>query len=79
MGDSGEKDPEIYRKIGKKYPHRVRGIFIRELQGRPMDSERWAKIQEPFDRGICHKFSTAQELTELAAPIVAGLGTRQLV
>ena len=79
VGDSGEKDPEIYRKLGKKYPAQVKGIFIRELPGRPLHSERWAKIQEPLSRGICHKFSTADELNQLAAPIVAKLGTKQLV
>lgn len=79
VGDSGEKDPEIYRKLGKKYPDQVKGIFIRELLGRPLHSERWAKIQEPLRRGICHKFVTADELTELAAPLISQLGTKQLV
>jgi hypothetical protein len=79
VGDSGEKDPEIYRKLGKKYPAQVKGVFIRELPGRPLLTERWAKVQEPLRRGICHKFATAEELNELSAPIVAKLGTRQLV
>lgn len=79
VGDSGEKDPEIYRKLSKKYPAQVKGIFIRELAGRPLHAERWAKVQEPLRRGICYRFSSAEELHELSAPIVARLGTRQLV
>jgi phosphatidate phosphatase APP1 len=35
IGDSGEKDPEIYREIVKKYPRRIRTIYIRSIDTKP--------------------------------------------
>ena len=34
VGDSGEKDPEIYVVIAREYPDRVRAIFIRAIDPR---------------------------------------------
>lgn len=31
IGDSGEKDPEIYRQIQKEFPQQVKGILIRNV------------------------------------------------
>lgn len=31
VGDSGEKDPEVYRAVREKFPHRVREIWIRDV------------------------------------------------
>ena len=31
VGDDGEKDPEIYEEIQKRYPHRVEAIWIRRI------------------------------------------------
>jgi hypothetical protein len=33
VGDSGEKDPEVFREIRKTFPDRVREIFIRDVVG----------------------------------------------
>lgn len=33
IGDSGEKDPEVFREIREKFPSRVRGIIIRMVTG----------------------------------------------
>lgn len=39
FGDSGEKDPEIYKQIAAEYPGRVKGIFINNVtQGKPSDA-----------------------------------------
>lgn len=35
IGDSGERDPEIYREIVKEYPDRIRAIYIRSIDQRP--------------------------------------------
>ena len=34
IGDSGERDPEIYLEIAARYPGRVRAIYIRDLGGK---------------------------------------------
>ncbi len=31
VGDSGEKDPEVYRAVREKFPHHVREIWIRDI------------------------------------------------
>lgn len=43
IGDSGEKDPEIYREIVRKYPTRIRTIYIRSIDTKP---ERLAAIDK---------------------------------
>ena len=40
VGDSGERDPEIYGALARRFPAHVVGIYIRELSYRPMSSER---------------------------------------
>ncbi len=41
IGDSGERDPEIYREVVKKYPQRIRAIYIRSIDTK---AERLAAI-----------------------------------
>jgi phosphatidate phosphatase APP1 len=43
IGDSGEQDPEIYRRVLQKYPNRIRVIYIRSINTRP---ERLAAIDK---------------------------------
>lgn len=46
IGDSGEKDPEIYGFIARKYPKRVHHIFIRAVKGESPRDERFLKAFE---------------------------------
>jgi phosphatidate phosphatase APP1 len=41
IGDSGEKDPEIYGTITREYPERIRAIFIRAIKGESFDDQRF--------------------------------------
>jgi phosphatidate phosphatase APP1 len=41
IGDSGEKDPEIYGTITREYPERIRAIFIRAIKGEAFDDQRF--------------------------------------
>ena len=43
VGDSGERDPEIYGTIAREHPDRIRAIFIRAIKGEKFDDERFAK------------------------------------
>jgi phosphatidate phosphatase APP1 len=61
VGDSGEKDPEIYAALAKKFPDQVTRIFIRDLQdgtnhfGRfntafeGLPAERWKIFHDPSE------------------------------
>jgi phosphatidate phosphatase APP1 len=44
VGDSGERDPEIYAKLAKKFPCQIIGLVIRDLEARPIDGKRYAKL-----------------------------------
>jgi phosphatidate phosphatase APP1 len=43
VGDSGERDPEIYGALARRFPQQVAGIYIRELPERPMHVKRTLK------------------------------------
>lgn len=68
VGDSGEKDPEIYARICRKDPGRVAGVFIRELPGQPLDRERRAKLEEHPDVPFA-TFSDPKGLARLGEPL----------
>jgi phosphatidate phosphatase APP1 len=46
IGDSGERDPEIYRDVVKEFPDRVRAIYIRSVNKHP---SRLAAIDKLID------------------------------
>ena len=43
VGDSGERDPEIYGNVARMYPKRVLRIFIRAVKGEKDDDARFLK------------------------------------
>lgn len=61
IGDSGEKDPELYGSLVRRHPRRVRMVFIRNVSGESFDSdrlrrafrgvepERWRLIDSPSE------------------------------
>jgi len=67
IGDSGEKDPEIYRKISRKFPSNIVGLFIRELPDHPIAPDRWQKICDDVPGGICERFTGGKDLQEKVA------------
>lgn len=76
IGDSGEKDAEIYRKICRKNPNSVAAVFIRELHDRPMELERWQKLKDRLPHGVCELFNNGNDLREKAAPVFAALSAK---
>ena len=69
IGDSSEKDPEIYRKVCRKFPGNIAGLFIRDLEHNPMTTERWRKICDSLPGGICERFNDGDDLREKAASL----------
>ena len=70
IGDSGEKDPEIYQKFARRFPNQVQGIFIRDLNSRPLASERIQKLSRAIGDERFGTYRTASELVDLAEPLV---------
>ena len=81
IGDSGEKDPEIYSKLRRKFPDQVVGLFIRELSDRPMHTDRMNKLSKGKKRwrkqSICQAFKDANDLEQLTQPVFEQLQQNQ--
>jgi phosphatidate phosphatase APP1 len=68
VGDSGERDPEIYGALARKYPQQVIRIFIRDVTEEPATAERYQKAFLGVPRGQWQIF---REPTEIRSPMGA--------
>ena len=50
LGDSGERDPEIYLETAARYPGRIRAIYIRDLGGRNRKDEAGGRARRLCER-----------------------------
>jgi hypothetical protein len=66
VGDSGERDPEIYCRAAKRFPNQVKAIYIRDVVARRITRQRLEKITESLPAGLCQAFSDASELSDMA-------------
>ena len=72
VGDSGERDPEVYSKILSESPERVDAVFIRDVTGEDKTANRFKKL---FPRSALDKlcvFRTPSELPPLKPMPVDG-------
>ncbi|CAF2510627.1 unnamed protein product [Rotaria sp. Silwood2] len=75
VGDSGEKDPEIYGTIAKEYPERVRAIFIRAIKDESFEDQRFLTAFEGVAREKWQIFNDPQQLPiDLSRPPKAATG-----
>lgn len=44
IGDSSEKDPEVYARIYREFPHNVKQILIRAVDGSDLHQKRFAEV-----------------------------------
>jgi hypothetical protein len=72
VGDSGERDPEVYAEVARRHPDRVAGVAIRQVEGKTSRE----KVRSRLDRlarrvpgGRWHVFT---EPAELAAIVPIG-------
>ena len=71
IGDSGQKDPEIYQEVIAKYPGRIKAAYIRDVTENERDAEVVAIAQAVESQGI--PMILAADSTTVAAH-AAGLG-----
>jgi phosphatidate phosphatase APP1 len=64
VGDSGEKDPEIYGALARKYPKQIRRIFIRDVTGESAESDRYAKAFARLPRERWRIFKHPREIQD---------------
>ncbi|MCR9116872.1 MAG: DUF2183 domain-containing protein [bacterium] len=62
VGDSGEKDPEIYGKLAARHPKQIQSIFIRDLADKPMSIKRGEKAFGRIAPHVARCFRTVEEL-----------------
>jgi phosphatidate phosphatase APP1 len=65
VGDSGERDPEVYAEVARRHPDRVAGVAIRQVEGK----QSWDKVRARLERlarrvpgGRWHVFTDPSEL-----------------
>lgn len=62
VGDSGERDPEIYGALARKFPARVTHIYIRDVTGENGESERFTKAFRDLPRAKWQVFREPSEI-----------------
>ena len=68
VGDSGEKDPEIYGALARKHPQQVRKIFIRDVTGEAGDAARYRKAFRDLPDGSWQIFKKSEDIKWRAGP-----------
>ena len=63
VGDSGERDPEAYAILARKYPRQVAGIFIRNVTNQGTEAERFRKDFEGLPAGLWKLFNEPAEIS----------------
>ena len=52
LGDSGERDPEIYQQVVQEYPGRILGIYIRDVSPDKRDKEVRSIAEKLREQGV---------------------------
>ncbi len=52
IGDSGQKDPEVYGTIVREHPGRIRAVYIRDVTGARRDREVRAQMEQLRALGV---------------------------
>jgi phosphatidate phosphatase APP1 len=67
IGDSGERDPEVYGALARKFPRQIARIYIRDVTGEPADAPRYKEAFRSLPSGLWRVFRTPEELDAGAA------------
>lgn len=62
VGDSGERDPEIYGDAARNHPKQVSLILIRDVTGETREDKRYADAFRRIDPALWRLFSTGGQL-----------------
>ena len=62
VGDSGERDPEIYGDLARRHPRQIRQIFIRDVTGEGTDAARYREAFQELPAAHRRVFKEPTEL-----------------
>lgn len=68
VGDSGERDPEVYAAVAAKHPDQVLRIYIRDVTGQAADSPRYKAAFAQLPREKWQLFRDPREIRENLEP-----------
>ena len=74
VGDSGEKDPEIYAEVVRRYPGRVLAVYIRDVTAAARD-ESVSKLREEVGRAGVDMVLASDSLNAASHAMALGLIT----
>jgi len=75
VGDSGERDPEVYATIARRQPERVTGVVIRRVAGpHRANPKRFARLERRLPPGMFRLFNDADELVGSVPAVGPGAG-----
>ena len=64
VGDSGERDPEIYAGLARRYPGQIARILIRNVTGEPADAKRHQEVFRGLPPGLWQVFLEPGEIAK---------------
>lgn len=62
VGDSGEKDPEVYAEIARRHSKQVEAIYIRNVTDEAIEDERFSALTESSNEIEWHLFIDGNDL-----------------
>jgi phosphatidate phosphatase APP1 len=62
VGDSGEKDPEVYGELARKHPQQIVRILIRDVTSEPAEVERYRQAFKDVPRAKWQVFKEPSEV-----------------
>jgi len=71
VGDSGERDPEVYAAVARRRPRQVAGVLIREVAGHgPLRKlrDRLDRLARRLPSGLLQSFIEPAEIAAVSAP-----------
>ena len=63
IGDSGEKDPEVYAQIQQQFPQQIIKILIRNVTQESADNDRFQTLFKDLNPKHWQLFNTADEIS----------------
>lgn len=68
VGDSGERDPEIYAKLAPRFPAQIVGIYIRDVTGETAESPRYREAFKGIAPDLWRVFREPGEMEKAISP-----------
>ena len=62
VGDTGEKDPEVYGEIARRYPGQIHGIYVRNVTNETGTEERYDEAFEGVNPAIWGLFTEPEDI-----------------